>query len=424
MSKLGVFRCIYDKNRDRNRDRFSKAYKMRYKIRLDNRTTQKRKNGFPVVVFLSQNSERKKVNLKLFSESEDWDFEKQLPKNDRNKVLAIQKKKLLLDHMLLDIDAGELYSLERVKNTLLGIAAPISADPASFLEFAAIFIQEKKDANSISTALGYENAVNRMRTFRSKLLFSDIDYNLLNKFKAWRLADGNSKSTVHTYLRKYRTIWNEAFRRGHVSGASPFEGVFQGITVKANRTKKRNISKASIQKLEAVQGLTMYHQRAVDLFLLLFYCGGQDLKDVYYLENSQINKGRIYFVRGKLSGNGYEFDLKIVPKAQKIIDTYKVSGKFLFPWRKDFAGYKGFRDNLRRSMDFIQQEQNIEVLPLGGPIRIKVARHSFATIAKNLFVETDLLRELMGHERDDVDTIYKDKYPQEMRDAAHLKIIN
>ena len=397
---------------------------MRYKIKLDDRANQKRKNGFPVVVFLSQNSERKKVILNLFSEAEDWDFEKQLPKNDRKAVLEIMKKKLLLDHMLLDIDAGEFYSLDRAKNTLLGFAAAPSADPVSFFDFADMFIQEKRNGNNISTALGYENAINRLRTFRSNLSFSDIDYNLLNKFKAWRLADGNSKSTVHTYLRKYRTIWNEAVRRGFVSGKNPFEGVFQGITVKANRTKKRNISKASIQKLEGVQGLTMYHQRAVDLFLLLFYFGGQDLKDVYYLENTQINNGRIYFVRGKLSGNGYEFDLKIVPKAQKIIDRYKVAGKYLFPWRKDFAGYKSFRDNLRRSMDLIQTEQSIDVLPLGGHIRIKVARHSFATIAKNLFVDTDLLRELMGHERDDVDTIYKDKYPEEMRDAAQLKIIN
>ena len=29
----------------------------------------------------------------------------------------------------------------------------------------------------------------------------------------------------------------------------------------------------------------------------------------------------------------------------------------------------------------------------------------------------------MGHERSDVDTIYKDWYPQKVRDEAHLKIV-
>ena len=98
-------------------------------------------------------------------------------------------------------------------------------------------------------------------------------------------------------------------------------------------------------------------------------------------------------------------------------------GKFVFPWRKDFEGYKNFRDNLRRSMDHVQEITGIDVLPLGGKIRVKVARHSFATIGKQLFIDADLLRELMGHERNDVDTIYKDKYPQKTRDKAQLLII-
>jgi hypothetical protein len=75
-------------------------------------------------------------------------------------------------------------------------------------------------------------------------------------------------------------------------------------------------------------------------------------------------------------------------------------------------------------LDFVQSQEKIEVLPVGGFIRIKVARHTFATIGKQLVVETDLLRELMGHERKDVDTIYKDKYPENVRDLAHEKIID
>jgi hypothetical protein len=51
------------------------------------------------------------------------------------------------------------------------------------------------------------------------------------------------------------------------------------------------------------------------------------------------------------------------------------------------------------------------VQPDGGHIAVKVARHSFANRA-NLMIETDITRELMGHERDDVDNYYKDKYPE------------
>lgn len=51
-------------------------------------------------------------------------------------------------------------------------------------------------------------------------------------------------------------------------------------------------------------------------------------------------------------------------------------------------------------------------------------RHTFATLGKFKRIEEDLLRELMGHERNDIDTVYKDKYPEAQMDAAQVKIIN
>lgn len=394
---------------------------MKGKIYLEKREGQKRKNGFPVVVDLRHKGKRLFFTLKLYFQIKDWDFKMQLPKNDVQLFVIIKKKRLLLENIELDMLSGEVYSLQKIKMLLLGEVENVKS--ASFLDFFLQFIQEKKNAKNIATAKSYENAFNRLKIFRNELQFCELDYNLLNDFKNWRLKDGNSKSTVHTYLRKYRTVYNEACRRGFTADLKPFEGIFKGITIKANRTKKRNLSKTAIQKLEALQGLPMYHQRAVDLWLLLFYLGGQDLKDVYYLETKQLQKNRVYFMRGKLAGAGYQFDLKIIEKAQKIIDKYQIKGLHVFPWRKDFDGYKNFRDNLRRSMDHVQKLTEINVLPLGGYIRIKVARHTFATIGKQLFIDADLLRELMGHERNDVDTIYKDKFPEKIRDAAHLKII-
>jgi hypothetical protein len=64
------------------------------------------------------------------------------------------------------------------------------------------------------------------------------------------------------------------------------------------------------------------------------------------------------------------------------------------------------------------------VLPDGGYMGVKVARHTFANIAKGLMIEPDVIRELMGHERDDVDNYYKDKYPEMIRDNALFEIIS
>jgi integrase len=59
----------------------------------------------------------------------------------------------------------------------------------------------------------------------------------------------------------------------------------------------------------------------------------------------------------------------------------------------------------------------------GLNISMKCARHTFASAAKDKGVDGDLLRELMGHRRNDVDNYYKEAYPEKMRDKAQMKVI-
>ena len=395
---------------------------MKAKLYLDVRKSSLRKNGFPIVVSLNMKGKRKLVTLKHYSFDTDWDFDLQQPLKDKRLLLYVKKKRLRLDELVFESQTGVTTSLESVKRILLGQSEIVS--DMTFYEFFNLFISELIEEGRSGNAAAYKTAKEQLQKFRLQVEFSEIDYSLLQDFKHSRIALGNSKNTIHTYLRKYRAVYNEAVRRKLIKDQQPFVGVFKGITVKSNRTKKKHISKDSIRLLENLVDLPIAQQRAVDLWLLQFYFAGQDLMDIYNLETNKIQNGRVFFQRGKLGEDGYQFDLKIVPKADKILNKYRVSGEFVFPWRKDYAGYITFRNNMRRSLHVVQEKNKIEILPLGGKLGSKVARHTFATIGKQLSVETDLLRELMGHERNDVDTIYKDKYPEETRDAAHLKIID
>jgi len=394
---------------------------MRGKIYLDFRNNQLRKKGYPVKVSISGNGKRKVFVLQHYTSAENWNFEKQEPINDKKLLFFIRRKKLQLDELIFNSQSGKRISLETVKNILLDLQQDVT--DISFLDFYKLFITELKTKNRYGNAYAYEVALNQLEKFRAKLDFSEINYTLLNDFKTIQFGKENSKNTIHTYLRKYRAVYNEAVRRKLIIDKKPFDGIFKGITVKSNRTKKKHLLKKTIQFLENVENLSVSQQRALDLFLLQFYFGGQDLIDIYYLESNKIKNKRVFFVRDKLGEDGYQFDLRITKKAAKIIDKYSEPGAFVFPWRKSYEGYKTFRNNMRRSLQLIQDAFDIQVQPLGGKLGAKVARHTFATIGKQLFIETDLLRELMGHERNDVDTIYKDKYPQEIRDAAQLKII-
>ncbi|WP_271766800.1 site-specific integrase [Aquimarina algiphila] len=79
--------------------------------------------------------------------------------------------------------------------------------------------------------------------------------------------------------------------------------------------------------------------------------------------------------------------------------------------RKGFVEYKTFRDNHNRDLGKTFKLLKIEVLPIQHKFSTKHIRHTFATLAKFKGIDPDIIHELMGHEKNDIDTVYKDRYP-------------
>jgi len=263
--------------------------------------------------------------------------------------------------------------------------------------------------------------IGQFRAFGKNVTLQNLDYNILMQFKNYNTGIGNSKATVHLYLRTLRAIYNKGILKHRFADSKPFTGVFDGLKTRSYDSKKKYLDRDTLVKLEKLD-LKNAKQKYLDLFLLQFYFGGCDLIDLYYLKKRQIRKGRIVFERTK-TNTGTRIDLKVHPKAKAILDKYTGEDDWLFPWKKENASYITFRGNYQRDIVLLQKENKIEVLPDDGNLGIKVARHTFANLAKTLNIDTDIIRELMGHERDDVDNYYKDKYPEVVRDKALFDII-
>lgn len=267
----------------------------------------------------------------------------------------------------------------------------------------------------------YQNVWNQFECYASDAPASGINYQMLDAFRTFMIAKGNSKATIHGYLSILRSLYNKASVKYSFENKKPFVGVFAGLKVKSYNSKKKHIDKAAIVLLENWTGPKMKTE-AVDLFLLQFYFAGADLMDLYFMESKQIVNNRLYFERGK-TNTGKLIDLSIHRKAAAILKKYQNNTKFLFEFRKDIKGYETFRSRYAKNLKAVQEQLEIQVMPTGGNLGVKVARHTFATIGKNLMIDADILRELMGHERDDVDNYYKDKFPQKVRDQALNDII-
>jgi integrase len=385
--------------------------------------------GFPLVVEIAHQNKRKSKTIAFCKENHFIQDGKTISeKHPDYDILA----PILME---LKIRARKLVLLgyndvEKVYAELFAI----DFSQIGFIDFAEKLITEMKevaeklgkhDLKAKNKLLGnvkcYENVIAQFRTFGKNVSLQNLDYSILMQFKNYNTGIGNSKATVHLYLRTLRAIYNKGILKHKFADQKPFTGVFEGLKTRSYDSKKKYLDREALQKLEQMD-LKSEKQKYLDLFLLQFYFGGCDLIDVYYLKKRQIRKGRVIFERTK-TNTGTRIDLKVHPKALAILAKYTGEDDWLFPYKKDNDSYITFRGVYQRALIYIQEKQEIEVLPDGGNIAVKVARHTFANLAKTMNIDTDIIRELMGHERDDVDQYYKDKYPEAIRDKALFDII-
>jgi hypothetical protein len=402
---------------------------MKIEIRLC--TNEKESSlGFPLALFISHLGKRKRKNLSFCKESHFI--------QDGNMISHRHPDFDILAPILMDlkIKARSLIlkgaaDVEKVFDELFGI------DTAEllFFDFGKKLIDDMKqmavnlgEANNLTAQnkqLGnlrvYENVLAQFLPHGSDVTLQGLNYEILFRFRNYQIGIGNSKSTVHLYLRTLRAIYNKGIMEHQLQNKKPFEGVFANLKQRSFDNKKKYLDKEVMRKLENLD-LKSEKQKYLDLFLLQFYFGGCDLVDLYFLKKNQIKRNRVSFVRTK-TNTGTRIDLKIHPKADLLLQKYTDSGEWVFPWGKDKASYENFRRTYQRGLIYIQEKNDVSVFPDGGNMGVKVARHTFANMAKNLMIEPDVIRELMGHERDDVDNYYKDKYPEAVRDDALFKII-
>lgn len=402
---------------------------MKIAIKL-NKSNQDRGNGYEIVVYCNHLRQRKQRVIG-YSKIEHFNEEMQLvnekhPDYDvlmpRLMDLKLKIRKLIATgcvdvteaiDVLFGVDVDDLCYVEFCQSHITGILKT-----ASDLEKNGDLIARNRITG---TANSYKNSINQFKKFFPKLKFSELDYQKIMYFRKHYENVGASKRTISHYLSALKAMYNHGVLKYKLEDKKPFTKTMDNLKLKSFEARKKYITIEDIAKLEKNEPKLKSTVRNVDLFLLQFYFGGCDLTDLYFMKRNSVFKGRIIFERGK---TGQMVNLKIHPKAQAILDKYKCStGEWLFPFDKSVDKYKLFLGYYWVSLGRRQRTLGIDVLPAGGNISVKVARHTFGNRAKQLMIDSDIIRELMGHERDDVDNFYKDKFSEQVRDEALFRII-
>jgi hypothetical protein len=379
-------------------------------------------NGYPVKLILSHNRKTRRKTI-AHAKKGQWDDFNQLPTPyhpdyDHLYDLVNDMRKQSQQRKFKSIDSFEV-AFECLRNQ----KEIVNRD---FYTIAQERIQYMYNLKRIGNAEAYEQAVIELKKLFPVMPMHDFNKARLIQFKEWKKSQGASNATVKKYLSELRAIYNSGVDLGHYQDEEPFKGVFKGLKVQIRRAKIGYLLRCCLNVLDSLEDLTPAQRRSVDLGMLQFYLGGASFVDVYLLKWEYIQNSRVYFpYREKMKDErGAPYDVKIFECAWEIINKYKdEDSEYVFPWRKTHSGIKDFRGNMNDDLKLIQKRYNIKVHPTNINLTTSIFRKSFGTIGKFAGFSEDILRELMGHEREETDNAYKDVFPEFERDLAQQKII-
>lgn len=415
----------------------------RARLILDVRMHSKNTEGlFPIALRLYHQKQRI-IRLPVFTSKEGWD--------DKNMML----KKSALANKEQDCDAlnknlnEKLYSVKSIIGKLGKTINEVTIDilienikeswdkkldsvlkknlsnEISLSEWGQILIDRKLKEGKPSTAKWYKDSISAFVKFNSgaPIKLYHLNVTFLKEFELENKAKGNSNNGISSYMRAVRAIYNSAIKEDRYI---PIKNPFDHYKIPTSRrTKKKALSKESIntiRNLKYKKGTNLWHSQ--NYFLCMFNCRGMNLIDLAKLRLKDIGGNRIYYGRSK---TGDPLSIKITSEFATILKTYtngKSPNDFIFPIGYDgsvemFKKYRSNRRLVNKLLKIIAQDAGIE-----EKITSYYIRHSWATIAKNMGISTEIISEGLGHHSLITTEIYLKSFDNSVLDDANELIVS
>jgi len=295
---------------------------------------------------------------------------------------------------------------------------PKSVKTRDLAEIYTQYIDQLKSEDRYGTADNYNSSIVSLKKYKAKLKLTDITPQFLKNYEKNLLNEGKSVSTIGIYLRPLRAIINKAIEDGNFSRDHyPFgKGKYQ---IPTGRNIKKALSKEELSLIANYIPSTGSSQAFYkDLWLFSFYCNGMNVADICHLQNKNI-QGKFIIYQRRKTINKYKASPKYIKVAitgsiQETINKWgtrnSTPDEYLFPiLNHSMTAYeqkkrtKEITHNLNDNMKTVAKAVNIN-----KNITSYTARHSFATIMKNLGASTELISESFGHSSVSVTNNYLD----------------
>lgn len=292
---------------------------------------------------------------------------------------------------------------------------------------SSVFMYMQNRANSLNllgktrSSKACLQALSRFMRFRKDidLLFTQIDSQMIQMFEAELKRDELEKNTISFYMRQLRVCYNIAVEDGLTEDKRPFKRVFTGV----EKTIKRAIPYSDIVKI-AKQDLSNKPSLdfARDIFMFSFLTRGMSFIDMAYLKKSDVKDNRIIYRRKK---TGQKLEIGWEKQMERIVEKYSAdnSSQYLLPiiTNNDVAvsiQCKNKLQQINRNLKKISKMLNLNI-----NLTTYVARHSWASAARDMDVSLSVISEGLGHEDIKTTQIYLSVINTATIDKANQMII-
>ena len=289
-----------------------------------------------------------------------------------------------------------------------------------------MFLQEQVAKKELmkrqGTARTYGNAYRRFKAFREDvdLTFDELTPDMIACYEAWLIDKRLKQNSIRCYLRTLNTLLCKAVEEGLLSNTN----LFSHVRLSYVKTTKRAISEKELKviaNLQLPENSTMALAR--DIFMFSFYMRGMPFVDIAYLRKSDLRNGMWTYCRRKTNQC---LMVEWEKAQQKILDRYAhqmVGCSYLFPiiTKEDgteYQQYQRMQININRALKKIG-----EMAELKMPLTTYVARHTWASVARDMNIPIAVISEGMGHNSIRTTQVYLNSIDMSRINEANKRII-
>lgn len=289
-----------------------------------------------------------------------------------------------------------------------------------------VFLQEqvtkKEQMKRQGTARTYGNAYRRFKAFREDvdLTFDELTSDMIECYEAWLIDKRLKQNSIRCYLRTLNTLLCKAVEEGLLNNTN----LFSHVRLSYVKTTKRAISEKELKviaNLELPENSTMALAR--DIFMFSFYMRGMPFVDIAYLRKTDLKNGMWTYCRKKTNQC---LVVEWEKAQQKILDRYAhqmENRSYLLPIIKEEDGteykqYQRMQININRALKKIG-----EMAELKMPLTTYVARHTWASVARDMNIPIAVISEGMGHNSIKTTQVYLNSIDISRINEANKRII-